>query len=141
MVNVAKMTVAERIGHAVGHCLKLIIRLETTVLRRLISKGVPCFLASVLKWAVRLTLIFGLLYFALVPALIITPIVLYLVGGNSSGNVDEEEDWQYIQDYMEKERKAQEPEWQDEPLGWGRYSHDDIAHDIHYEGDPERWFD
>lgn len=136
MGNVAKMTVAERIGHAVGRCLKPIMRLETTVLRRLVSTGVPCFLASVLKWAVRLALILGFLYFALVPALIITPIVLYLVGGNSSGNAaDEEEDWQYIHDYMEKERKAREPEWRDGHSGWGMYSYDDIALNVYNEDD------
>lgn len=133
-MNKKKMTAGESIGHAVGWCFKTIIRLETAVLRRLISKGVPCFIASILKWTVRLTLILGLLYFALVPALIITPIVLYLVGGNSSGSVDEEEDWQYIQDYMEKE-EALKPQLRNGHSGWGWYSHDDQALSIEYPDD------
>ncbi|AYU89951.1 MULTISPECIES: DUF3742 family protein [Serratia] len=129
MTDVKKMTLAERAGHKLGRWVKPLVRLEAAIVQRLVTAGIPSGLALTLKWAIRCALALALLYFALIPALIILVFFFFLtLGGGEAetGNDDMEE----ITDYMRKEEEALKPKWREGHSGWGLYSHDDQALDV-----------
>ncbi|MBN3849435.1 DUF3742 family protein [Paraburkholderia sp. Ac-20342] len=137
MNNVKGMTLAERAGRTFSRWLKSVVRLEAAVLRSLATAGIPRALVLALKWGVRVALGVGLLYFALVPALIILFLGFFLVPGGNSAPLDDEEfrEMAEFHTFIEKEREARKPQQRDGHSGWGWYSHDDHALDIEHPDD------
>ncbi|CAM5283123.1 DUF3742 family protein [Eoetvoesiella caeni] len=113
MNTTIRTSTAERLGRSLGRGWRAYLRGERRVLAWLGLQGLSVRVAHVLLWALKLSAIGALLYFAFWLALLLAFLVAAAHG-----------DWA-------AEQELPEPEWREGPVGFGLYTYDGHRIDPH----------
>ena len=113
MNTTTRSSTAQRLGRWLGHGWRAYLRGERWLSGWLVRQGLPARVAQVLLWAIKLSFLGGLLYYAFWLALLLAFLVAATHG-----------DWA-------AEPDLPEPEWREGPVGFGLYTYDGYRIDPH----------
>lgn len=118
-----QITLAERVGRALGCGWRVYRRWEARAVQWMVGKGMSGGSANAVLWAVKLLVLGVLLYVAFWLALLV---VFAIVAAWLAQNAD----WNRV--------RSGEPEWREGPAGYGLYTSDDYRIDPHDSEDEHR---